>query len=155
MLFNLKVLVHTLFLSTVTLGAAINTLGYFEVKAQPKGIDVSSHQGNVNWNAVVANGVSFAYIKATEGTGKAAIVCISGGALTPLPFSVQESLLLFPVHRRYKGRSHSRWLPLCPSRSIVRCCPGQLVCLQWRRLEWRWDHPPRCPRHRMYGIIYL
>jgi len=41
-----------------------------EMMAQPKGIDVSSHHGNVNWNAVVANGVSFAYIKATEGTSK-------------------------------------------------------------------------------------
>lgn len=36
---------------------------------QPKGIDVSSHQPNVNWGSVKANGVQFAYIKATEGTG--------------------------------------------------------------------------------------
>ncbi|CAO3635820.1 unnamed protein product [Cunninghamella blakesleeana] len=35
--------------------------------AKPKGIDVSSHQPNVNWGSVKANGVSFAYIKATEG----------------------------------------------------------------------------------------
>jgi len=34
----------------------------------PLGIDVSSHQPSVNWAAVAANGISFAYIKATEGT---------------------------------------------------------------------------------------
>ncbi|CAO3568957.1 unnamed protein product [Mortierella alpina] len=37
--------------------------------AQPKGIDVSSHQPGINWATVKANGVEFAYIKATEGTG--------------------------------------------------------------------------------------
>jgi GH25 family lysozyme M1 (1,4-beta-N-acetylmuramidase) len=30
------------------------------------GLDVSSHQGNVNWSAVRANGARFAYVKATE-----------------------------------------------------------------------------------------
>ncbi|KAG8719438.1 hypothetical protein FRC08_002823 [Ceratobasidium sp. 394] len=38
-------------------------------RAQPKGIDVSSYQGNVNWAAQKSAGISFAYIKATEGTG--------------------------------------------------------------------------------------
>jgi GH25 family lysozyme M1 (1,4-beta-N-acetylmuramidase) len=33
----------------------------------PKGIDVSSHQPNINWNSVKSNGISFVYIKATEG----------------------------------------------------------------------------------------
>ena len=33
----------------------------------PVGNDVSSHQGNVNWSAVKANGASFSYSKATEG----------------------------------------------------------------------------------------
>lgn len=32
------------------------------------GNDVSSHQGNVNWSSVKANGASFSYSKATEGT---------------------------------------------------------------------------------------
>ncbi|KAH7913918.1 glycoside hydrolase family 25 protein [Hygrophoropsis aurantiaca] len=31
------------------------------------GIDVSAYQPNINWNSVRGNGVSFAYIKATEG----------------------------------------------------------------------------------------
>ena len=67
MLSNLKTLVSALLgLSTAVFGPAED----LEMRAQPKGIDVSSHQGVVNWGTVVANGVSFAYIKATEGTGK-------------------------------------------------------------------------------------
>jgi len=38
-------------------------------RAAPQGIDVSGYQPNINWAAVKANGVQFAYIKATEGTG--------------------------------------------------------------------------------------
>ncbi|KAF9560560.1 hypothetical protein EC968_006108 [Mortierella alpina] len=37
--------------------------------AQPKGIDVSGYQPNINWATVKANGIEFAFIKATEGTG--------------------------------------------------------------------------------------
>ncbi|KAJ6487716.1 glycoside hydrolase family 25 protein [Mycena sanguinolenta] len=37
-------------------------------RAQPQGIDVSHFQGTVNWASVKAAGVSFVYIKATEGT---------------------------------------------------------------------------------------
>jgi lysozyme len=33
------------------------------------GVDVSSYQGRVNWPALAAQGVAFAYVKATEGTG--------------------------------------------------------------------------------------
>ncbi|PFH48685.1 glycoside hydrolase family 25 protein [Amanita thiersii Skay4041] len=36
--------------------------------AKPQGIDVSGHQPNINWQQVKANGIAFAYIKATEGT---------------------------------------------------------------------------------------
>ncbi len=32
------------------------------------GLDVSAYQGNVDWNSVVNNGATFAYVKATEGT---------------------------------------------------------------------------------------
>src|SRR3954463_8047491 len=31
------------------------------------GIDVSRHQGEIDWNAVASSGVKFAWIKATEG----------------------------------------------------------------------------------------
>lgn len=34
----------------------------------PAGIDVSHYQGTINWSAVKAAGISFAYIKDTEGT---------------------------------------------------------------------------------------
>ncbi|KAJ7832083.1 glycoside hydrolase family 25 protein [Mycena olivaceomarginata] len=37
-------------------------------RAQPKGIDVSHFQATVDWAKVKAAGVSFVYIKATEGT---------------------------------------------------------------------------------------
>ncbi|KAJ6478776.1 glycoside hydrolase family 25 protein [Mycena vitilis] len=37
-------------------------------RAQPQGIDISHFQATVDWATVKANGVSFAYIKATEGT---------------------------------------------------------------------------------------
>ena len=33
-----------------------------------RGLDVSGYQGNVNWSTVVAEGASFAYVKATEST---------------------------------------------------------------------------------------
>lgn len=36
---------------------------------QPIGIDVSSHQKQIDWRSARADGVSFAYIKATEGSG--------------------------------------------------------------------------------------
>jgi GH25 family lysozyme M1 (1,4-beta-N-acetylmuramidase) len=39
-------------------------------RASPQGIDVSDFQPSVNWATVKANGISFAYIKATEGTSK-------------------------------------------------------------------------------------
>jgi GH25 family lysozyme M1 (1,4-beta-N-acetylmuramidase) len=35
---------------------------------QTPGMDVSSHQGAVNWSTAFANGARFAYVKATEGT---------------------------------------------------------------------------------------
>lgn len=38
-----------------------------EVKYPVRGIDVSHHQGEIDWKSVKASGVQFAYIKATEG----------------------------------------------------------------------------------------
>ncbi|MGW5678687.1 lysozyme [Streptomyces sp. NPDC003860] len=35
---------------------------------QTEGVDVSSHQGNVNWSALWSSGVKWAFVKATEGT---------------------------------------------------------------------------------------
>ncbi|SCK11847.1 Lyzozyme M1 (1,4-beta-N-acetylmuramidase), GH25 family [Streptomyces sp. WMMB 714] len=36
--------------------------------ATVEGVDVSGHQGNVNWSSLWGSGVKFAYVKATEGT---------------------------------------------------------------------------------------
>lgn len=33
------------------------------------GVDVSHHLGHIDWRAVAADGISFAYLKATQGTG--------------------------------------------------------------------------------------
>jgi GH25 family lysozyme M1 (1,4-beta-N-acetylmuramidase) len=49
--------------------------------AGPQGIDVSGFQPNIDWNAVKANGVEFAYIKATEGTSKHELSELSFGPL--------------------------------------------------------------------------
>jgi len=94
MLFNPKSLASALFLSTVVLGVTVEPSGHFEIEAQPKGIDVSSHQGNVNWNAVVSNGVSFAYIKATEGTSKAYGMLAAGS--TNILFQTTRTLTFPP-----------------------------------------------------------
>ncbi len=39
-------------------------------RAAPQGVDISHYQGTVNFNTLVANGLSFVYIKATEGTSE-------------------------------------------------------------------------------------
>ena len=60
-LFNMKLL--------AALALALAAVQATPVKrANPQGIDVSSYQPNINWPQVAANGVQFAYIKATEGT---------------------------------------------------------------------------------------
>ncbi|WP_158884342.1 lysozyme [Amycolatopsis anabasis] len=41
----------------------------FQITASVEGIDVSGHQGNVDWNYWWGQGKRFAYVKATEGTG--------------------------------------------------------------------------------------
>ena len=41
--------------------------GHVPAKYDVHGIDVSRYQGNIDWQRVAASGVSFAYIKATEG----------------------------------------------------------------------------------------
>lgn len=48
------------------LAALALALGIITQTTTP-GIDVSNYQPNVDWNAVVHNGIKFVYIKATEG----------------------------------------------------------------------------------------
>ena len=70
-MFGLKALASALLLSTAAFGLAVDSSEHQLVKrAQPKGIDVSSNQGTINWRNVADKGNSFAYIKATEGTSK-------------------------------------------------------------------------------------
>lgn len=110
---DFKVLAFALLFSTAVFGVAIEIPGHFEINAQPKGIDISKWQGNVDWKAVVANGVSFVYIKATEGTSKSSGVSVVRCA--DIHFSIQEPFLLFAIHRRHKSGPHSRWISLCSS----------------------------------------
>jgi len=90
MLFNFKALASALLLSTAAFAAAVGSAEHLVKRAQPKGIDVASHQGNVNWNTVTANGVSFAYIKATEGTGRPNGVLVA--LPTHIPFQATRTL---------------------------------------------------------------
>ena len=50
---------------TVALASPVELEG----RANPQGIDVSGYQPSINWSTVKGNGVTFAFIKATEGTG--------------------------------------------------------------------------------------
>ena len=83
MLFDLKALASVLLLSTAILGAAVESLEHLEKRAQPKGVDVSSNQGSINWKTVADKGISFAYIKATEGTGNGSGTPITWNAEIP------------------------------------------------------------------------
>ncbi|KAI0792543.1 glycoside hydrolase family 25 protein [Abortiporus biennis] len=58
-------------LITTVLAALVSTAAVEPTlvkRANPQGIDVSHYQGAVNFKTAKANGIAFAYIKATEGT---------------------------------------------------------------------------------------
>ncbi|KAI0764562.1 glycoside hydrolase family 25 protein [Trametes elegans] len=55
-------------LSALVVASATVASPVLEKRAAPKGIDISSYQGTVNFNTAKANGIAFVYIKATEGT---------------------------------------------------------------------------------------
>lgn len=42
--------------------------GFFANKYSVRGIDVSSYQGEINWKTLSDQNISFAFIKATEGS---------------------------------------------------------------------------------------
>ncbi|KIJ63444.1 glycoside hydrolase family 25 protein [Hydnomerulius pinastri MD-312] len=54
--------------ASLVLLAAVAIASPMEKRSDPLGIDVSSFQGDVDWNTWKSKGVTFAYIKATEGT---------------------------------------------------------------------------------------
>ncbi|MBA2809140.1 peptidoglycan-binding protein [Streptomyces sp. KM273126] len=49
-------------------GSSSATAAPLAISTGPAGLDVSSHQGNVDWTSVKNKGAAFAYVKATEGT---------------------------------------------------------------------------------------
>ena len=53
----------TLAIITSFLSIATTTPTSLEQRAQPKGLDVSGYQPNINWAQVKANGASFVFIK--------------------------------------------------------------------------------------------
>lgn len=53
--------------TNITAKTVDGSYGVCTVQVAYRGIDVSRHQGNIDWNAVKASGINFAFIKATEG----------------------------------------------------------------------------------------
>jgi hypothetical protein len=92
----------------------------------PQGIDVSNHQGTIDWKKVKSQGVAFAYIKATEGTSTTYFhETRSPSSLRPC-YRTRMGLtytyvrhrfyrrLLFPqLYRRYEQQYHPRRISLC------------------------------------------
>ena len=98
MLFDLRALASALLVSIAVFGAVIEPAAHLQKRAQPWGIDVSSHQGDVNWSTVVSNGVSFAFIKATEGTSKGNPTLVARNANTSFqPTRILTSLPSIPA----------------------------------------------------------
>ena len=128
-LFYLKALASALLLSTAAFGAAVEPAENLQKRAQPKGIDVSSYQCDTNWKTVAAKGVSFAYIKATEGTSKRNGVVVASRGMLTSRVRLQEHLFLFPVHWCGQGWAHPRCLPFCPSGFVFWCRSGQVLCV--------------------------
>lgn len=85
----------------------------FQRRDAPQGIDVSSHQGDIDWGAVKGRGVSFAYIKATEGTGKLMSVCYRKIPAHRMLCRLSKPLFQLAVHRCHQRWFDSRLVPLC------------------------------------------
>lgn len=62
-------LIPVLILSAAAAGAVVHVLTFHPPRERfpVRGIDVSHHQGQIDWDRVAGDGVHFAYIKATEG----------------------------------------------------------------------------------------
>ena len=69
-MFNFKALVSALLFSATVFGVAVRSAEHLARGDQAKGIDVSSEQGDLDWRNLAADGISFAYIEATEGTSR-------------------------------------------------------------------------------------
>lgn len=65
--------------------------------AQLKGIDVSHHNGSVDWAKVKADGVQFAFIKATQGTGYSKVDYFRNNAPVALGNGIQVGAYHYAV----------------------------------------------------------
>lgn len=54
---------------TVFFGAVFSTASPSKIKYPVFGVDVSNYQGEIDWQTIEQQGVKFAFIKATEGSG--------------------------------------------------------------------------------------
>ena len=101
-------------------------------RADPQGVDVSHYQGSIDWNAMAANGVSFAYIKATEGTSTVALFSsMVLASSTGCRYSVHGSHVLHELYWRDGCRYHPGRLSLRPPRYLGRRYTGQLLPREW------------------------
>lgn len=151
---------YPILLALATLASALP-----QKRATPQGIDVSSYQPNVDWTTVKNNGISFVYIKATEGTGKRFLRLALG---PPNRVLLQIMSLLHSaistLARPTLGSSAvvtTLLILTCPvvllrlitsSRTVVRLSSERypyecLIRTPCRRLVCRWYHPPRCTRY--------
>lgn len=115
------------FVALISLTAAASPL---VKRADPQGIDVSHYQGSINWGTVAADGVAFAYIKATEGTSTLAF--FSCMVLSPTGcYSVHGSYVFRELYWRDECRYHPGRLSLRPPRYLERRHTGQLLPRTW------------------------
>ncbi len=64
----LKLLIISIFIASLVCTAVIRIGRNEAEKYDVKGVDVSSYQGKIDWNVLADEGISFAFIKATEGS---------------------------------------------------------------------------------------
>ena len=136
--------------SLVALAVTVATTSAVPVKrAAPQGIDVSHYQGAVNFAAAAANGISFAYIKATEGTS-GSLQCRSPLRVpeayhSPCTFpSLPRSRVLHQLRRSHQRRYHPWRVPLrAPGRLVWSDASAVLPCPRGRVVQ-RWHHSARC-----------
>lgn len=73
-----KIIIFAIFVAILTAAAVIPAELFFHgvIRINPskeeypvRGVDVSSYQGEIDWNTLANQGIEFAFIKATEGSG--------------------------------------------------------------------------------------